>query len=183
VSDVQWFVPSLLLATVVSLGLSGRVARALGTRPIVAWALLVGLGLIISATLTPLHRAVGTPSQAVRTCDLSRFGLAPMDQLLVISDTSLNIALFIPMGVAVGLLPASRRKATLILASVALPFGIEGTQLFAPFLNRGCQSADVTDNLTGLVLGLALGLGLRAATASARPTVTDGRRDLPSDRG
>jgi hypothetical protein len=40
---------------------------------------------------------------------------------------------------------------------VALPFAIEGFQLVVTPLGRACQSADMVDNLTGLVLGLGAG--------------------------
>jgi hypothetical protein len=185
VSNVQWFVPGVLLSAVLGLALCGRVGRALGTRPAIAWLLLVGFGLVTSATLTPVRDTLETPSAGVGTCDLSRFSPAPVDQLLVVGDTSLNVALFVPVGTAIGLLPATRRKVALALWSTALPFAIEWIQLVATPLNRGCQSADVADNLTGLVLGLVIGLGLlrRVVVASPRPSTADGRGDPPSGRG
>lgn len=150
---LPWFVPGLAIFVLVGLGVARRVARRLRTDVAIAFALIVSFGVIVSATLTPLRgdfnfAAVGG------TCDLSRLGLAPIGDLLRIDDTSLNIVMFIPFGIAIGLLGRSRRKAILIVFAVALPFAIETTQLLVPALERGCQSADVIDNLTGLLVGL-----------------------------
>ena len=69
----------------------------------------------------------------------------------------LNVLLFMPLGVSIAFMPRSRLKVAVLVAAIALPFAIETTQLLLPILDRGCQSADVIDNLTGLVLGLAGG--------------------------
>jgi glycopeptide antibiotics resistance protein len=65
--------------------------------------------------------------------------------------------MFIPLGFAMALAARSSRKAAVLAGAFALPFLIEATQLVVTPLRRGCQSADVTDNLTGLVLGLTAG--------------------------
>jgi glycopeptide antibiotics resistance protein len=160
VSNVAWFAPGLVVSAVVALAVCGRVANLLGTRPFVGWLLVFSLGTIVAATLTPIHE-VEHGVNGVGTCDLSRFGLAPLADLRSLNDTSLNVLLFIPLGVAIGFLPDGRRKVLLAAGAVALPFVIEGTQLLATSLHRGCQSADVSDNLTGLALGLIVGLSLQ----------------------
>ena len=83
------------------------------------------------------------------------FGCPQPERLLGINDTSLNVLLFIPLGVALAGIPSSRSKAILICAAIAAPFVIETIQAWTPILARGCESADVVDNLFGLVLGLA----------------------------
>jgi glycopeptide antibiotics resistance protein len=120
----------------------------------------------VSAALTPLRGSFNFAAVG-GTCDLSRMGLAPLHELLHIDDTSLNILMFIPFGTAVGLLGRSRQMAVLIVVAIALPFVIELTQLLVPALERGCQSADVIDNLTGLALGLVFGVLGRWAVAPA----------------
>ncbi len=45
-----------------------------------------------------------------------------------------------------------------MIAAIALPFAIETIQLLLPVLDRACESADVVDNLTGLVIGLGGGV-------------------------
>jgi glycopeptide antibiotics resistance protein len=156
---LPWFLPGTALAAVVGLAAGRRLARALHTGYWVAVFLVIGLGMVIAATLTPL-RGTFNPNAIGGTCDLSRIGLAPLHDLLRFGDTSLNVALFIPLGAALGLVTRSRRKAILVIGAIALPFVIETTQLLVPALERGCQSADVFDNLTGLVIGLVIGTGV-----------------------
>jgi len=120
-----------------------------------AFLLVVSLGAVLSATVTPIHPLMPEAVHA-QTCDLSRIGLAPLGYFRSINDTSLNVLLFMPLGLAAGLVPGSRRKVALVAALVALPFAIEALQLAAPVLERGCECADVVDNLTGLVAGLTV---------------------------
>ena len=136
---IPLLLPGLGASIVAAPFLGGPVRRMLRTGPVLGWALVVTLGLILSATLTP------------------RVGLATADELFQLGDTSLNVLLFLPLGVVLGLVPRSRRKAVIVAGAVALPFAIEAAQALVPWLERACQSADVTDNLTGLVSGLAIG--------------------------
>jgi len=142
--------------------LGRRVGRGLRSSPIVGALLVASVGAIASATLTPLDGRLHLEDIGPRACDFSRMALAPLSELRGITDTSLNIALFVPLGLAVALLPRSGRSLAILLAAVALPFAIELTQLVLAPLGRGCQSADVIDNLTGLVVGMSVGLALRA---------------------
>jgi hypothetical protein len=159
------FVPGLVVSIVVGFVLSGRVARALGIGRVLAYALLISALVILSATLTPAGEA---PEHAGTWCDLSRVGPAPLGDILVISNVSLNVFLFVPLGAVIGLLPRSRCKAGLLVAAIALPFVIEAIQLFAVALDRACQSADVADNLTGLFAGFVVGTFAGAAALRLR---------------
>jgi hypothetical protein len=49
------------------------------------------------------------------------------------------------------------------MAALAMPFVVELTQSFVTSLGRGCESADIIDNLTGLCLGFGVGTVLRWA--------------------
>ena len=159
-SNVGWFVPGLFVTVIVALAVCGRVASALGTRRLVAWLLAFSAGMIVAATLSPIPMGPEQGPNGVGTCDFSRFGLAPIAELGALNDTSLNVLLFIPLGVAIGLLPDGRSKVLLGASAVALPFVIETIQLIATPLHRGCQSADISDNLVGVFLGLVVGLWL-----------------------
>jgi glycopeptide antibiotics resistance protein len=158
---LPWLLPGLILSALVGLVVGRRLGRALGASSAVGWVLVLGLGLIASATLTPLRSGLELDTTGIGTCDLSRFGIAPLQQLLRISDQSLNVLLFIPLGLAIGFVPGSRRKRVLAGLAVLSPIAIESAQWLLPILGRGCQSGDVFDNLTGLLLGWLIGTGAR----------------------
>lgn len=158
---LPWFLPGAAISVVVGLLAAPLVARGLRSGRGPAWLLVFGLGIVVAATLTPLGHAFEEPASILRRCDFSRIGFAPLSEYLRIDDTSLNVALLIPLGVAVGLLPGSQRKWVVVAAALLLPIGIETVQLLAPILSRGCQSADVVDNLTGLVIGMVGATGAR----------------------
>ena len=84
------------------------------------------------------------------------------------------MVMFIPLGFAIAVVPRSPRKAAVLVAAVALPFVIEATQLLVAPLGRACQSADVFDNLLGLVVGLGVGsvVGRIGRGAYSAPTCT-----------
>lgn len=161
------FVPGVAVSFVVSLALASYAGRFLRIPRGRSWAILMAIGIIVSATLTPSRQAFEHGASGISVpCDLTRIGPAPLAELLAITDASLNVLLFGPLGIAIGLLPRSRLKAAMICGAIALPFTIESTQLLVPLLGRGCQSSDVADNLTGLVLGLAVGtVAMRVAAA------------------
>jgi hypothetical protein len=168
IGEYAGFLPGLAVSFVLSLALAAPVGRGLAISWMHAWALLMALGIVVSATLTPSRAALefGAGGSSA-PCDMTRIGPAPLADVLMISDASLNMLLFAPLGIALGLLPRSRRKAGLVCLAIVLPFAIESTQLLAPILGRACQSSDVADNLTGLVLGLAVGtIAGRVAAAS-----------------
>ena len=160
VGAVPWSVMAMTATIIIAAVGSGVVARWLGTRRPIAALLLFGFGFVISATLMPTAGALeGGVSSGV--CDLSRVGLPPLGQLTRISLTSLNVVLFVPLGVAVGLLPRNRHAGAAIVAAISLTFVVESIQLLLPVLGRGCETADMFDNLLGLGLGAALGIVAR----------------------
>ena len=168
---LPWLLPGVAVWVAVALVAGGRVGRALGVRRAVAMALIVSLGIILSATLTPLRGALDFGTVGGGSCDFSRVGFAPLRDLLRFGDTSLNVLMFVPLGVSIGLLPRSRLKLAIVVAAIALPFAIEATQLVVLWLDRACESADVVDNLTGLAIGLGGGIVARrlAAGPGSRP--------------
>lgn len=167
ISVVPLSVLGFAVAVVASLALSRPVARTLRTRRTVAALLLFGFGVVIAATLVPDADAMkGIASDG--TCDVSRIGLAPMRELTRISTISLNVLLFMPLGVAVGLLPRTRAAALVTIMAVSLTFVVEGLQLVVTALGRGCQTADMVDNSLGLIIGIVIGTLARPVFGSAR---------------
>jgi glycopeptide antibiotics resistance protein len=165
------FLPGLAISVVVGLAAADPVGRALAVGRATAWVLVVSLGIILAATLTPLAGAMEAEARGPGYCDFSRIWVAPWEQLLSTSDASGNVLMFIPLGVAIGLVPRSRRKTAIVVGAIALPFAIEITQSLVPWMDRACESADVVDNLTGLALGLVGGVaaGRIAHRADRRP--------------
>ena len=150
------FLPGLIVALVISLATSGAVARWLGVRRSLAWLLLMGYGATLAATLTPGRESLDFGFEPGGLCDLSRMRPAPL-ALLSLNYSTMNVCLLVPLGLAIGLLPRSWRKGALLIVAAGMIFWVEMIQAFAPALGRRCQSGDVVDNLTGLLIGLAIG--------------------------
>jgi glycopeptide antibiotics resistance protein len=164
-----------LIATVVAAAALGpRLARRLGAAEWVARLLIVGFGFVLSWTLLPSADGLqGLSSDGV--CNTDRVGLIPWHELTTLNEHSLNVALFVPLGIAVALLPVTRSTAAVILAAIALTFVVETIQLLVPVLGRGCETADLFDNLLGLVIGIAVGLALRVVWRLPRRAGPDPR--------
>jgi glycopeptide antibiotics resistance protein len=155
---LPWLLPGIAIALVVSIVASGAVGRTLRVARPVAWLMVLSLGVILAATMTPQWEALAYGARGSSSCDFSRVGLAPLRELLRFGDTSGNVLMFIPLGVTIALMPRSRRMAVMLIVAIALPFAIEITQMLLPVLDRACESADVVDNLTGLGIGLGGGV-------------------------
>ena len=158
-STLPWLVPGVIVALVISLLASTAAGRGLRAHPITGALVLLTLGIILAGTLTPLRNGGDTPGIPL-PCDFSRLGLATPHDFAMSDDAAINILMFMPFGFAVGAIPLSLRKVLVVLAAVALPFAIETLQLLVVPLGRGCQSADVIDNLTGLFIGVVAGTPL-----------------------
>jgi hypothetical protein len=164
VGTVPLSLAALALVLVLAWSLSRPLARYIGTRRGVGALVLLGFGLVISATLVPTGAALdGIPSDGV--CDTSRVGFASIEELTSVNTSSLNVLLFVPLGFALGLLPPTRPAAIVAVAAASLTFVVEAIQLLLPVLGRGCQTADLVDNLMGLAIGVVIGL-------LARPLLT-----------
>ena len=152
--SVPLFLPGITLWLLASVALTPWTARTLRTRRAIALLLLISLGFVLIATLTPTAAALNGEAAMRGACDLSRVGPAGPSELLRIQDPLRNVALFIPLGFALGLLPRIRTTALVIGLAFALPLVIETGQLWLPGFGRGCQSGDVFDNALGLAVGL-----------------------------
>jgi VanZ family protein len=167
VAAVPFSVVAAVIAVIAALALAPRVALWLRARRWLALLLLLGIGLVLAATIVPDADAfAGIPSDG--TCDLSRLGIAPIGELTTVTTTSLNVLLFLPLGVAVAWLPKARRSVLVLAFALSLTFLVEGIQLLVTELGRGCQSADMIDNLMGLMIGLGIGLMIRWLLGDAR---------------
>lgn len=154
--DYPGFFPGLAISVLVATGIYRYVARRMGITEPIAWLLVMSFGGVIAATLTPGVEAL-LPMSGTAACDVSRIGPATLADYLALGTTSLNVILFVPLGVLIALLPRSRVMAFAIIGAALMPPAIEAIQLAATPLGRACQSADVADNLIGLALGFAAG--------------------------
>lgn len=114
------------------------------------WLLFVAWTGAVAFTLTPAN----TFNPLGGLCHSLNFNQW-WEQLFVISDVSLNVALFIPLGILI--MFVKKYKRFLIVGCFATPVLIELIQKFIEPLNRACQLSDVLANLIGLSLGVIIG--------------------------
>ena len=166
-SEIPWFWPGVVVSIAAALVLGSAVGRRIGAGP--AGVLLVlSLGAIVAATLTPGREALEFGVVGSGGCDLRRLVPPSVDELRTVPETALNVVLFVPLGLVVGLLPMPRARLGLGLLALVLPFAIELAQMVALPLDRACESADVVDNLSGFALGLLAGLFMNAGRHALR---------------
>jgi hypothetical protein len=168
-ASLPWLGPGSVIALVVSITASRRIGAWLGIHRLLAALLLFSLGIILVGTLSPLAAEQVLPPEARDTCDFSRTTPATPIDLATRGDVAINILMFMPFGFAVGTIPWTWRKAAVIAAAIALPFVIEAVQLAVLSLGRGCQAADVIDNVTGLLVGVFAGIPISLWPRSSRP--------------
>jgi hypothetical protein len=88
-ADLPWFLPGFAISVVIGYLVRHRAPRFLGASPLLGWVVVVSLGIIASATLTPRESAFEGGAQAAG-CDFSRVGLASLKDILELGDTFLN---------------------------------------------------------------------------------------------
>ena len=147
---VPWLLPGIAVSILVGYAVRQRASSLLGTTSKVAWLIVTATGIIAAATLTPSRDALELGASATGSCDVAMRGTGPLHDLFAFSDASLNILLFLPLGVAIGMLPSTRRMGLILVGALTLPLAIELLQLWLRALDRACQTADLVDNLIGL---------------------------------
>ncbi|MCU7820960.1 VanZ family protein [Kitasatospora sp. DSM 101779] len=180
-SPLLW--PGVLGSLVLALLLARPVGRLLAAHRVAGFLLVLALGGIATLTLLPdIRRPLWENARyAADGCVTGLAGPRPLAELLTATQSSLNVALFVPLGAAVVLAGTWPRRIAGTAAALALPVGVEALQYALPVLGRACDEQDVWDNLFGLAIGAAIGLigappvrravrALRARRAAARPT-------------
>lgn len=179
-ADVALLAPGIVLTVIVAIGVGARLGRRLGRGRATGMLLVFGLGLIIAATLTPSREALRFGALGSGVCDLSRVRLASFTDVLSLDDAGFNVLLYLPLGLALGWLPARRSSVPWWLLGLVLSPAVELTQLLLRPLDRACQASDVIDNLTGLVIAFAIA-GLLQLVAQAGGAPRGGSPDDPPD--
>lgn len=150
-----------LLAAVVAAG--PPLGWWLASRPRAAWVLAALAGVaVLATTLHPTGREVDL------VCVLGRDGTLAGPEPLA------NVALFVPIGLLVGV--ASRMPALGAAAGAALTVAIELVQALAPWLGRSCAIDDAIANAVGGALGAVLAA---AALLLVRPRAPRGDATAP----
>lgn len=178
-----WVLPGALGVALVAWLLRRPLARLFGVGRPHAFALVAAFGLMLVVTLTP--SPVEGRWQSERVLDLA-ITLDRAD-LRTITEASLNILLFVPVGLTASRLPGALARRLLLALAVLAPIGIEIVQYRYPSLGRsGFVLNDVVANWLGLAAGALVGAVLRPArrrprdqagpTPRSRETESAGRR-------
>jgi VanZ family protein len=181
-ADVSLLWPGVIISGTLAGAFGDRLGRRVGAPRWIGVLLILALGVIASATLTPSREALRFGADGSGTCDLTRIGLAPLSEVLALKDAGFNVLLYLPLGVAMGSLPRRRSTAGLWVLALGLAPAAELTQLLVTPLDRACQSSDVIDNLTGLVLGLAAATAIRSLVRQSAPDQRSRPRDSATDQ-
>lgn len=150
VTAIPWFWPVTAALVGVAALFSRQVARSFGTTRLHAFALLVSVAGIVALTLTPAGGFGG------HACRIPSSWPISLDDFVHPTDRGLNVVLFIPLGIVLGLMPRSPIKVEAVIIAALSPLLIELTQSMVG-LGRTCEATDVVDNLSGLAVGLLIG--------------------------
>lgn len=163
-----WFWPGLVVALAISVAATPTVTRLLRINRVLGWLLIMSLAGVVLLTLTPSQDAGGV----VRPfCDVRFVGPPSWAEMTSVTQASLNVALFVPLGLVIGLMPRWRLMLSVAAAAIVIPFAVETLQYLAPILGRSCQADDVAANLAGLVMGLTAGVMLSTIARSVRRVI------------
>ena len=150
--------PALIAAAIVAVIASSWTAARTGMPRVLAGLLVFSALAIVALTLTP--SLPDGPLPVFLTCE----GLDPAPSLASLfalrTEHGQNVALFVPLGVLIGIIPIRRARMAVMLGAIVLPFVIEGVQSLLPGWARSCQAWDAVENLIGLAIGLAIGAAL-----------------------
>lgn len=153
-----WALPAFGVGAVIAAVVYPILALRFGVRRYVMFGWLLALLLVLALTLTPQSNAhLGA---GMKACWMTIQGPIGFSSYGDASQRSLNVLLFVPLGLFTALMPR-RHLAALCLLGLALPAVVEALQYQIPSLARQCAVVDVVDNETGFVLGVATGLALR----------------------
>jgi len=172
-----WAVPAGVLALVIATAVAWPVARRMRVPVVPVWLFLATVGGFLATTVTPSPAAGHWSWRGVTSFSVV---LPSPDSLHSLNDTSVNVLLGLPLGLAAVWLAGECRRWWPLLAAVALPFVVEGAQALLPLGRSGFQLPDVLANGVVLVAGAVLGAfvvgaaalwrrRLRAVPADARP--------------
>ncbi|WP_371500085.1 VanZ family protein [Kitasatospora sp. NBC_00374] len=153
------FWPGVLCSLLLAALLSRPVGRLLRAHRAAGFLSVLALGGIITLTLLPDTRLPlwENARYAVQQCSFDRVGPHPLAELFTATQSSLNVALFVPLGLTAALAGTWGRRIAAGSVAALIPPAVEATQYAIPALGRACDGQDLLDNYFGLALGLVLG--------------------------
>lgn len=154
--------PTFIVGLLLGLLFARRLGAVLRSSPLVAFLLVASVALVVAVTLTPLREVPGAVDPMAAVPDVGGPLWRWPWQWWPVDDRTLNVVLFVPLGLAVGLVGRTVVRRWLTVAALVSPLVVEGTQWAVDWLARDSQWQDVADNLVGVVLGLLLGWVVRA---------------------
>ena len=184
------FIATMVGFIVLAVVLGKRVGSRLGLSWPAATGLLVALAVPVVASLTPSGSGSWLPSHnpgpvlnpGMRTAADWLVHAPSLGELFVVSDTSVNFWMMVPLGVLVGALAHRHR-----LAASAAVLGISGllevAQWGASWLGRTPSLPDVIAATMGAAFGLVIGSILRRSRrAAAKRSGGEGSPDVAPSR-
>ncbi|MGH2511271.1 MAG: VanZ family protein [Candidatus Limnocylindrales bacterium] len=165
IGNTPLLVPGVAIAVIVGVGLAPAVATRTGLSPLLAGMLVFAIGAIVAITLTP---GSGAGFFGRSWCGGLFPAPRPGQLISLSSEHGLNVALFVPLGILIGLIPRARPFAIVAIAALAMPIVIEWIQYSVPRLDRICQTWDALENLIGLAIGLGIGVTIAVVRRSIR---------------
>lgn len=155
-----WALPVLAVGVLAAALAGPLVGRVLCMPTWAAVVLISGAALVVAVTLSPLGTAA-PGSSPVPSLSAHPVPVAPTSELWrwpwhwwPIDERTLNVALFVPLGIGVGLVGRRPMRWFLVFIAVLSPFAIEGAQYLVGWLARDADWRDVVDNVTAWSSGL-----------------------------
>ena len=110
----------------------------------------MSVGAVLAATIPPDADGFSGRPSAPGRCDFGRIGLAPLSQYLHLGDTSLNVILFVPLGLAIGLLGRSPATARVLVAVLALRWPSKPSNRWRRCSDAGARAGMSSTTSSGL---------------------------------
>ena len=154
---VPWAIPLVAASSVAAVVVALVLQKTRGAGAWLVAALIVSGALVVALTLTP-NAGIEESSFVDPRFDRGPWGyLRQPEYWLHLDSRTLNVALFLPLGLTLGLLARGAARWAILAFGFALPWIVEGLQAVLPF-DRDPQSIDLADNTTGFLVGYLIGL-------------------------
>ena len=168
-----WAIPLVAASSVAAVVVALVLQKTRGAGAWLVAALIVSGALVVALTLTP-NAGIEDSYFVDPRFDRGPWGyLRQPEYWLHLDSRTLNVALFIPLGLTLGLLARGAARWVILGLGLVLPWLVEGLQAMLPF-NRDSQAIDLADNTTGFLIGFAWGLIIAMVSTRIHDRVASG---------